>query len=339
MTVTKQKINQDRGHIVYPYHSYRDDSSDSSTAHTALFGAYDGHGERGELLADYTMHALCHKLHLHPNYNGGQSVPQDLGIDADNGRRRQQRKDYEKSEDVEIDIAKAFREVFCEIDDEIKSQARLRPFSSGSTACVVLLRGRKLWVANVGDSRAVLARRIDVSPNDKSNASAKPTTEPTYQAIDLSKDQNAYDEIERERILQSGGYITLPKDHELPARIWLDKECSKIGLAMTRSIGDHALKQVGVIPDPEVQEYELNPEDKFFIIATDGVWEFVSSAEAVSIVQKCLDKGMGASDACKELIQVAMDKWKEREGDYRDDITAIVVRLDGIWDYSRGDQS
>jgi len=27
-----------------------------------------------------------------------------------------------------------------------------------------------------------------------------------------------------------------------------------------------------------------------------------------------------------------MDKWKEKEGDYRDDITAIVVRLDGLWD-------
>lgn len=72
---------------------------------------------------------------------------------------------------------------------------------------------------------------------------------------------------------------------------------------------------------------------QFFILATDGVWEFISSAEAVEIVDKCFQDGMGASDACKELIRAATEKWKEYEGDYRDDITAMVVRLDGIWDH------
>jgi len=76
----------------------------------------------------------------------------------------------------------------------------------------------------------------------------------------------------------------------------------------------------------------LHPLKQFFIIATDGVWEFVSSTEAVQIVGTCFEQGMSASDACKELIRVAMGKWKDREGDYRDDITAIVVRLDGILD-------
>ena len=74
---------------------------------------------------------------------------------------------------------------------------------------------------------------------------------------------------------------------------------------------------------------------QFFIIGTDGIWEFISSDEAVHIVQSCFEKGMGASDACKELIHVAMKRWQENEGDYRDDITAIVVRLDGIWDDKR----
>ena len=73
---------------------------------------------------------------------------------------------------------------------------------------------------------------------------------------------------------------------------------------------------------------------QFFIIATDGVWEFLTSSEAVEIVGKCLQQGLGANDACKELIKVAMNKWKVEEGDYRDDITAIVVRLGGIWDHS-----
>ena len=67
-------------------------------------------------------------------------------------------------------------------------------------------------------------------------------------------------------------------------------------------------------------------------MASDGVWEFISSSEAVYLVQDCFDKDMGADEACKVLIKKAMDKWKEKEGDYRDDITAIVVNLKGLWD-------
>lgn len=41
--------------------------------------------------------------------------------------------------------------------------------------------------------------------------------------------------------------------------------------------GDHALKNVGVIADPEITNYSLKDSDKFLIIASDGVWEFITS--------------------------------------------------------------
>jgi len=313
VTISKQKINQDRGHICI----YSSEDSDPSL----LFGTYDGHGEKGELLAEFTMNALYDKLHQHPSYHGL---------------------------DEEKDIGRAFHEVFSEIDDEIRNHSHLSPLNSGSTACVALLQGRKLWVANVGDSRAVLGRRrMSGSPYQggaagpksppKADSSSQISNLSNLDAIDLSRDQNVHDRMERERILNSGGYITVPQDPELPARIWLDEKCSQIGLAMSRSIGDHALKHVGVIAEPVVKDYDLVDNDEFFIIATDGVWEFVSSSEAVQIVGTCFEQGMSASDACKELIRVAMGKWKDREGDYRDDITAIVVRLDGILDRHSGD--
>lgn len=71
--------------------------------------------------------------------------------------------------------------------------------------------------------------------------------------------------------------------------------------------------------------------DEFLIVATDGVWEFISSAEAAAIVGRALDDGRGAREACAELIRAAVGLWKEHEGDYRDDVTAVVVRLDGLW--------
>ena len=355
---------------------------------TALFGTYDGHGERGELLAEYTMNAVFDKLHLHlrncncnnDEVNGNGNLGDNAYYDGNgNGNGA-----VDANANENVDVEKAFEKVFYEIDNEIKNHAHLSPLNSGSTACVVLLQGKRLWVANVGDSRAVLGRRrsdaaadVDVDGGVAGDGDGGVDVDAdsivsTLTAIDLSKDQNAHDLEERERILKAGGFITIPQEAELPARIWLDEKCSQIGLAMSRSIGDHALKDVGVIADPVVTSYELENDDEvscfsvcssvrvfvvcclsqhinlthvpseptprkfiihqFFIIATDGVWEFVSSSEAVEIVDKCFQEGMGASDACKELIRVAMGKWKEMEGDYRDDITAIIVRLDGIFD-------
>lgn len=236
-TISKKKINQDRAHVcIYP------DVSIDGNGHSALFGTYDGHGERGELLAEYTMNAIYEKLYLHPSYTGTDGIQ---------------------------DIERAFQEVFCEIDEEVKHKQYLAPFHSGSTACVVLLQGNNtLWVANVGDSRAVLATRCPSENLRVEDDSSLMESCCHLKAVDLSKDQNVHDEIERERILNAGGFITVPEDSELPARVWLDDKCSKIGLAMSRSIGDHALKQVGVIAEPVVNSYALDHNDQVRIIIT-----------------------------------------------------------------------
>lgn len=42
-------------------------------------------------------------------------------------------------------------------------------------------------------------------------------------------------------------------------------------------LGDHAVKAVGVIPEPEVKVFDLQESDQFMIMASDGVWEFISS--------------------------------------------------------------
>ena len=49
------------------------------------------------------------------------------------------------------------------------------------------------------------------------------------------------------------------------------------GLAMTRSFGDKIGCQAGVIAEPEIFEMELSSEDKFMVIASDGVFEYMSN--------------------------------------------------------------
>ncbi len=199
---------------------------------------------------------------------------------------------------------------------------------SGTTACVVLMRQNKLFTSNVGDSRAVLARRANPSPeNNGETTNRVDSRKPNLIAIPLSIDQNPDSPGEKERILSSGGFVSPPPEPGLSARVWLDASHTQIGLAMARSIGDHAVKGVGVIAEPVVRTHILEEEDEFVIIASDGVWEFISSEEAVEIVGRHMiidkygngDKGhgdVGASAACQALIQAASNKWHEHEGMY-----------------------
>ena len=141
---------------------------------------------------------------------------------------------------------------------------------AGSTSNVLYFRGDKLWVACSGDSRAVMGqqRRGEIT------------------ALDLSNDHKPDLPVERKRIEAAGGVVSAPGPRGLPpSRVWVN---GRVGLAMSRSIGDGEAKGFGVVPDPEIKEYTLKPShangdgDKFVIVASDGIWEFISSQEACS---------------------------------------------------------
>ena len=53
---------------------------------------------------------------------------------------------------------------------------------------------------------------------------------------------------------------------------------------MSRSFGDKIAHSVGVSAEPEVKESILGPLDKFIVIASDGVWEFLSNEDVAGIV-------------------------------------------------------
>ena len=73
------KINQDRGCVAYPFGMDR---------RQALFAAYDGHGEQGEVVSAFAMHEVQHRLEAHPDFI--------------------------------LDVGKAFKEVFVEVDEALK---------------------------------------------------------------------------------------------------------------------------------------------------------------------------------------------------------------------------
>ena len=63
--------------------------------------------------------------------------------------------------------------------------------------------------------------------------------------------------------------------------------------------------------------------DAFVCVASDGIWEFISSQQACDVIAK----HPIARGACEELVKLAEQRWKEEEGSYRDDITCIIAYL------------
>lgn len=117
-----------------------------------------------------------------------------------------------------------------------------------------------------------------------------------------------------------------------PSRIWMQQEQIP-GLAMSRCLGDFVASQLGVTCEPEFTHTELTPEDKFVIVASDGVWEFLSN-EKVGVRQcvelvGCMWEAGDEEQACEVLVREAVLSWRHvaprQEDEVVDDITAVVV--------------
>jgi len=71
------------------------------------------------------------------------------------------------------------------------------------------------------------------------------------------------------------------------------------GTAFTRSFGDSIAEELGVFAEPETLKYEMTSADQYLIVASDGVWEFLTNKQVVSITR--------AADSPQDAAQVL---WK-----------------------------
>ena len=109
-----------------------------------------------------------------------------------------------------------------------------------------------------------------------------------------------------------------------PSRVWLLNEDIP-GLAMSRSIGDLVAVSAGVTCEPEMIEQDLTPKDKFMVLGSDGIFEFLTNEEVVKIVVPFW-KEWNVQGACDQLAREAHKKWITEE-EVIDDITCVIVFL------------
>ena len=209
-------------------------------------------------------------------------------------------------------ISKIITKTFIQTNLSLNLNSNIGTSSSGSTCSSIILTPYRLISINLGDSRCVLGKY-----NNK------------WSYVNLTRDHKPKEEDEKKRILEKGGKISKEKDEfgnkTGIARIW-KKDGGNIGLALTRSFGDEILSKIGVICEPEVKEFILGKDDKFIIIGTDGLWEYITSQECVEIVKEFYLKN-DIQGAINYLFKESAKRWIT-EQDVIDDITIILIFLE-----------
>lgn len=179
---------------------------------------------------------------------------------------------------------------------------------AGCTAVVTLISEEAIVVANAGDSRAVLCR--------------------AGQAVALSYDHKPNQDIERNRIVSAGGFVTdMHGQHRVNGNLNLSRA---IGDLKYKSIKDLAAKDQIITAEPDILIQSRDKEkDEFIIIACDGVWDCMTNQECVDFVRKQLPGCKTTSKVTEQLLDhcLARDP-KEAHGIGCDNMTAIIVKFE-----------
>ena len=77
----------------------------------------------------------------------------------------------------------------------------------------------------------------------------------------------------------------------------------------------------------EILELDLSKDDRFIVIASDGVWEFITNDEIAKIVKPFFD-AKNAEKAAEAVVKESYLRWKREEEGIVDDITCVIIFLD-----------
>ena len=154
-------------------------------------------------------------------------------------------------------------------------------------------------VANAGDSRVLLVSDGGAPAGAPAGASAG--------ALRLSVDHVATDVHEMRRVHEAGGRVVN----------------GRVGgsLAVTRALGDHALKGAtgGVSAEPHCTTHAIGPLDHFVVLASDGVWDVLSDQDVRQLLLSHQTEPPAALAA--RVVQTAIAKGT------RDNVSCLVLRL------------
>ncbi|GJP31281.1 hypothetical protein CLOM_g10628 [Closterium sp. NIES-68] len=215
-----------------------------------------------------------------------------------------------------VDVKKAKRAItegMKRVDEQLLKESLAGNWQDGATAVCVWVLGQHVFVANLGDAKAVLAREPDAAAPPPPAATA-PTPTVCAQSTDsvggagtgasgaslkalvVTREHKAIFPAERRRIEKAGGSII---NGRIQGR-----------LEVSRAFGDRQFKKAGVSCTPDINVFHLSPRDCFLLLACDGLWGVFSPADAVNFTQGLLQKGVSVESAARRVVKEAV--WERK---------------------------
>ncbi|XP_078066003.1 protein phosphatase 1M-like [Mustelus asterias] len=323
------------------------------------WGLFDGHnGPLAAILASEQLHHCIREQleEILDVISGPCNVPPPLRLAGDKGTQTEISYGVEKNVCIENLVKGALETAFKNCDEQIEHYQASHNQTGGCTVLVVLRLQGKLYVANAGDSRAIMVHKTDVLPLSNEFTAVTERQRIQYLAFlkpELLGDVFSRHEVPRrvkrsdigEKVLyrdyfMSGwGYKTAQEDDLKYPVVHGDGRQTRImgTIAVTRGFGDHGLKvydtDLHVKPFlsciPEVTIFDLGQhefgQNDVLVMATDGLWDVMSNKEVADISQRFLEDEKHNPRRYTMLAQCLVNKakgtlqdneWKLEDGNY-----------------------
>eukprot|EP00794_Sanderia_malayensis_P007341 gene7341-8161_t len=353
------KVNEDQSVVksftikVPPEYREEDWGPEKYTIPCVYFAVFDGHAGTGAgLMASNLLHKVVEaKL---------TEVSHMLVLDKEDLKRSYL--NYGLIQDVTAEnlVIGSLEESFIEMDEQIKQEHYDFAIDGGCTALVGLFILGKLFVANAGDSRAVLYK--DFEAHAMSFDHTPETERQRIQLMALQKPALLGDEFTRLQFQHRPrkkhfGTKQLYRDYHMSG--WALKVVDRKDLkpqlvsgegkrarlldtiGVTRGLGDHDLEfaycpgikiKPFMLPNPEVRIYDLEGKDftenDVLVMATDGLWERFNDSDVIEILK---EKYIVAAQALVDEARGTLGErgWRTRKGEAAsyDDISVFVIPL------------
>ena len=163
--------------------------------------------------------------------------------------------------------------------------------SSGTVACLALIKGNRMWIADLGDCRAVL-----ITEGNKPN--------PISKEHSPSKNEAEAERLRKLGVQVQGGYVG---EH----------------VAVSRAFGnvdyERGSKVAGIVSDPDVYQIEVDESADFLLLDSDGIWDALKDQFVMTHARKALRTNEKPQDAAAAVTENAANVSRA------DNAAAIVV--------------
>ena len=248
------------------------------------------------------------------------------------------------------DIKTSITETFDKLEDEFYEKNKQKPKdqidNSGSCALVAIMTENKIYIGNIGDSRAIMSLNngtkvkqlsIDHKPNNLKEFEriTKNGGKVYIDEEDIKEDENGkLDESKLNFITEKSDFSKYKSEKEVIFRHFPSH------LAVARSIGDIKVKKPefgalkgNIIHTPEVFVYDYSPSYDFMVMGCDGIFDDLSNEEIIGAAwhvfknkakEKNYDLNLLTEDSCDMIIKYAMDVMTS------DNLSCIVIGMEGV---------